>query len=127
VSNASIKNHITTSISHIHSYNKPIIKTIHRAINITTTEAKLFTICCGINQAVANFNVNYIVIITNSLHTAKRIFDSSVHPYQIHSAAISQEPRDSFQRILVTISNFEIALANKSGHYIIQWTKTPKE
>jgi len=44
VSDASIKNHVITSISHIHSHNKPIIKTIHRAINVTTTEAELFAI-----------------------------------------------------------------------------------
>jgi len=98
VSDTSIKNHITTSISHIHSYNKPVVKTMHRAINVTTTEAKLFMICCGINQVVANSNVNYIVIITNSLYTAKRIFNSSVHPYQIHSAAISQELREFFSK-----------------------------
>ena len=28
VSDASIKNHVTTSISHIHSYNKPVVKTL---------------------------------------------------------------------------------------------------
>jgi len=44
VSDTSIKNYVTTSISHIHSFNKPVIKIIHRAINITTTEAELFTI-----------------------------------------------------------------------------------
>ena len=44
VSDTSIKNHITTLISHIHSFKKPVVKTIYRAINITTTEAKLFTI-----------------------------------------------------------------------------------
>ena len=33
---------------------------------------------------------------------------------------------NSFQGILVTISNFGIALVNKSDHYIIQLTKTPK-
>ena len=44
VSDTSIKNHVATSIAYIHSFNKPIIKTIHRAINITITEAKLFTI-----------------------------------------------------------------------------------
>ena len=76
-----IKNHVVTSISHIYSYNKPVVKTIHRAINITTTKAKLFVIYSGINQAVTNSNINHIVIITNSLHAAKRIFDSSVHPY----------------------------------------------
>jgi len=81
VSDTGIKNHIATSISHIHSYNKSVIKTMHRAINITTTEAELFVIHCGINQAVANSNVNHIVIITNFLHVAKRIFDFSVHLY----------------------------------------------
>ena len=44
ISDASIKNQVTTSISHIHSFNKPVIKTLHRAINITTVKAKLFAI-----------------------------------------------------------------------------------
>ena len=81
VSNTSIKNHIVTFILYIHLYNKPIIKTIHRVVNVTTTEAELFTIQCGINQVVSITNVNYIVIITDSLYTAKRIFDSSSHPH----------------------------------------------
>jgi len=98
VSDTSIKNHVATSISYIHSYNKPVVKTMYRAINITTTEAELFTIHCGINKAVTNSDVNHIVIITNSLYTAKRIFNSSVHPYQIHSAAISQELREFFSK-----------------------------
>ena len=78
VSDASIKNHIATLISHIYSFNKPVVKTIHRAINVTTTEAELFAIWCGINQAVTNFNTNHIVVITYSLHTARRIFDFSI-------------------------------------------------
>ena len=85
VSDVSIKNHVAMSISHIHSYNKSVIKTIYRAVNVTTTEAKLFTIWCSINQAVSITNINHIVIITDSLYTAKRIFDSSSHPYQIYS------------------------------------------
>jgi len=44
VSDASIKNHVATLISHIYSFNKPVIKTKYRAINITTTEAELFAI-----------------------------------------------------------------------------------
>ena len=44
VSDTSIMNHIATLISHIYSFNKSIIKTIYRTINITTTEAKLFAI-----------------------------------------------------------------------------------
>jgi len=79
VSDASIKNHVVTLISHIYFFSKPVIKTIYKAINITTTKAELFAIQCGINQAVTNFNTNHIVIITNSLHATKRIFNSSVH------------------------------------------------
>ena len=81
VSDTSIKNHVATSISYIHFYNKPVIKILHKAINVTTTEAKFFAIHCGINQAVTNQDVNHIVVITDSLHAAKKIFDSSVHPY----------------------------------------------
>jgi len=49
VSDASIKNQVATSISHIHSFDKPIIKTLHRAINITTAKAELFAIRYGIS------------------------------------------------------------------------------
>jgi len=49
VSNASIKNDVATLISHIHSYNNSIIKTIHHTTNITMMEAELFTIRCSIN------------------------------------------------------------------------------
>jgi len=62
---------------------------IHHAVNITTTETKLFAIRCGINQAIGIPNIKHIDIVTDSLYAAKRIFDSSTHPYQIHSAAIS--------------------------------------
>ena len=44
VSNAIIKNYVAMSIVYIHSYNKPVIKAIHSAVNVTTTEAELFTI-----------------------------------------------------------------------------------
>ena len=98
VSNTSIKNHIVTFILYIHLHNKPIIKTIYRVVNVTTTEAELFTIQCGINQVVSITNVNYIVIITDSLYTAKRIFDSSSHPHQIYSVAISCKLRDFFSK-----------------------------
>ena len=92
----SIKNHVATSISHIHIHNKPTIKTIHCTINVTSTKAKLFTICCGINQEIRLPQIKKIIVITNSLYAVKRIFDSSMHPYQIHSAAISHELREFF-------------------------------
>jgi len=66
---------------------------IHWAINITTTEAKLFTICCGINQAVGISNVKHIIVI---IYTTRSIFNSSMHHYQIYSTTISQELREFF-------------------------------
>jgi len=44
VLNASIKNNIAISITHIHIKNKPITKTLHHALNVMSTEAKLVTI-----------------------------------------------------------------------------------
>ena len=48
-SDASIKNNITTSILHIHISNQPLIKTLHHAAFVTSSEAKMFAIRCGIN------------------------------------------------------------------------------
>ena len=58
---------------------------------VTSTEAELFAIRCGINQATNSNNITKIIIITDSIHAARKIFDSSVHPYQVQSAAILSE------------------------------------
>ena len=96
ISDTSIKNYVATLIVHIHLHDKPIIKTIHQAVNVTTTEAKLFAIQYSINKVVGTPNTNHIIVITNSLHAARRIFDSLLHPYQIHSATISCKLREFF-------------------------------
>jgi len=96
ITNASIKNNIATSISHVHSANQPLIKTVHHASFVTSTEAELFAIRCGINQACAINNVSKIIIVTDSIHAARKIFNSGSHPYQIHSAAILSELRTFF-------------------------------
>ena len=96
VSDTSIKNYIATSISYIHIHNKPVIKTLHHAVNVTTMKAKLFTIRCGINQATNLNGINKIIVITNSIHTAKKIFDPSLHPFQIYVVSLSDELRKFF-------------------------------
>jgi len=50
ISDASIKNQVATSISHIHSYNNPVIKTKHYVIRVTSLKAELFIIKYDINQ-----------------------------------------------------------------------------
>jgi len=47
-SDASIKNNVTISIIHIHTYNKPLTKMIHHAVLVTSTKTELFAIRCGI-------------------------------------------------------------------------------
>jgi len=98
VSDTSIKNHVATSIAHTHLLTNLIIKILHHVVNITITEAKLFAIKCGINQAVQMAGINYIIVVTDSLYTAHRIFDSLVHLYQIQLFAISRELREFFKK-----------------------------
>ena len=92
----SIKNDITISISYIHSANRPLIKTVHHTLFVTSTEAELFTIRCGINQACSIENISKIIIVTDSIHAAKKIFNSKSHPFQIHTSAILSELRKFF-------------------------------
>ena len=98
ITDASIKNNIATSISHIHIHNHPLIKTVHHAVYITSTEAELFAIRCGINQACSRNNISKIIIITDSIHAAKKIFENSPHPYQLHMTSILQELRWFFTK-----------------------------
>ena len=96
IMDASIKNNIATSISHIYLANRPLIKTVHHASFVTSTEAELFAIRCGINQACLIGNISKIIVVTDSIHTAKKIFDYGSHPFQIHSASILRELRSFF-------------------------------
>ena len=94
----SIKNQVATLISYVHSHDSPVIKTIYYIVNILSTEAKLFVIRCGINQAIHFPNIKHIFVITDAIHTTKRIFDSLLHLYQIHSVAIFCKLRNFFQK-----------------------------
>jgi len=81
VTDASIKHNIATSISHVHILNRPLTKTVHHALFVTSTEAELFAIRCGINQACSIDSVSKIIVVTDSIHATKKIFDNEPHPY----------------------------------------------
>ena len=70
ITDASIQNNVATSITHIHIHNKDIIKTIHYAVNVLSSEAKLFAIRYSINQTTNIPDILKITVITDSLHTA---------------------------------------------------------
>ena len=98
ISDASIKNNVATLISHVHSGQNILVKTIHHTINITSTEIELFLIRCGINQAVQIPNTKNIIIITDTIHAARWIFDLYFHLYQLYSITISQNLRAFFNK-----------------------------
>jgi len=96
VTDASIKNDIATSILHMYTHNNPITKTIHHVVHVTSTEAEIFAIRCGINQASNCDGIFKIIIVIDSIHVAKKIFDPSLHPFQVHSMTILSELRNFF-------------------------------
>jgi len=75
ISDASIKNNVATSISHICNSINIISKTIHYTMNIIFIKVKLFLIRCGINLDVQVLNVRQIIVITDVIPAARCIFD----------------------------------------------------
>ena len=61
---------------------------MHHTVLVTTTEAELFTIRCGINQTCSKDNISKIVVVTDSIHVAKKIFNTILYPYQGQAVAI---------------------------------------
>jgi len=68
----------------------------------------------GINQTVSIFHIKHIIVITDSIHTTKKIFNSSSYSYQIHSAIISYKLRDFFNKDINNCIEFWDCLSNKN-------------
>ena len=96
VIDVSVKNNVASSIMHIHVHNKPIVKMLHHTINITSTEAEFFAIKYGINQVSYLQDISKIIVDTDSIHIAKKIFDLSSHPLQKQVALILNDLREFF-------------------------------
>ena len=123
VTDASIKNDIATLVSHIHICNHPLIKIVHYVAFITSTEVELFAMRYGISQACSKENISKIIVITDSIHVAKKIFDDKTHPYQIHTIAILSKFWQFLLHAKKIPSNFGNALANSSGDFTDLLTK----
>ena len=67
-------------------------------MNITSTEVELSAIRCGINQAIQVSKVEKSIVITDAIPAARHIFNSSTHPYQLHSITVSQDLRAFFNK-----------------------------
>jgi len=80
IMDASVKNSIATSISHIHVHNKPVVKTLYYTVNVTSTEVEFFALRYGINQVTSFHEISKIIVITDSFHAVKKIFNILSHP-----------------------------------------------
>ena len=59
-------------------------------------EAELFAIRCSINQAANSQGISKIIIVTDLIHLAKRIFNSLSYPFQVHAVSILSKLRKFF-------------------------------
>jgi len=96
ITDASIKNNIATSISCVHIHNRPITKTLHYTVNITSIEAELFAIRYNINQATNSIGISKTIVVTDAIHATRKDFDSSSHPFQRYSASILKKLQNFF-------------------------------
>ena len=124
VSDASIKNQVATSISHIYSHDKPVIKTIHHVVRVISTEAELFTIKYSIIQVIYIFLTSIKSSLSWILYMLPRksliIWCTHINYNQCQSLKISE----SFSRMATIItSNFGTAQVIKNSIFIIQLTK----
>jgi len=91
VPDASVKNNVATSIVYIHIKDRPIMKTLHHTLNVMSTEAKLVAIRCSINQTTNHNFISTIIVVMDSIHVIKKIFDPSSHSFQKHMVSILKE------------------------------------
>jgi len=76
------KSQVATAVAHIWTDNSIVQYLQVNSINVTSIEAKLMAICLGLIPAMKEENVHDIIIITNSIATAKKIFESKTDPLQ---------------------------------------------
>ena len=102
----SIKNNVAVSIAHIHVHNKLMVKTLYHAINVTSSEAKFFAIRCGIIQAICLHEISKIIVIMDSIHAAKKIFNLSSYMLQKQAILILKNLREFFNHHHENIIDF---------------------
>ena len=81
-------------------------------MNVMLTKAEIFAIRCSISQASQIQGVTYIIIITNAILATKRIFDTSLHLYQLNFIIISNNLKKFFNNDLSDIIIFWDCLSN---------------
>ena len=121
VTNTSIKNYMATSIAYIYVCDRPVVKTLHHAVNITSTEAELFAIRCGINQVTNSQWILKIIVVTDLIYSAKKSLTLH-HTYSNCIPYLFWVNSGNFSLIImITLLNSGSAQVNTIGHYI-KWS-----
>jgi len=76
---------------------------LYYAINVALI---LFAIRYRINQAIQIPDISCIIIITNTLHTVQKNFDSLLHLYQIQLITIAKELQKFFDKQSINLVKF---------------------
>ena len=106
ITNASIRNNITISITYIQRKQKVITKLAHHATNVNFMKAELFTIRYRINHAMQLQDISHIIVIIDTISLTKEIFDIFIHLYQLHSIVVSKDLKIFFNKNIDNIIKF---------------------
>jgi len=113
-----------------HTYNNGqniFTKTIYHTMNVTSTEAELFLIRYGINQAVQVPNTEHIIVITDTIPAARYILDLSTYLFQLHSITIFQDLRAFFNKRSINSIMFWDCPSNDKWHFYLVVNKETKQ
>jgi len=77
--NEGVKNRTATAISHVWQNNTILHKPKIHVINISITEIEIMSMYLGLEQALEKEGVKKITLITDTIHGAQKIFDTSCH------------------------------------------------
>ena len=99
ITDASVrKGHYAISIAHGWQSRRLVFNSEYAAVNVTPAEAETFALRDGIGQATSLEGIDKIVVITDSISCAQKLFDMSNHPKQGHTIAISRSLRPFLSR-----------------------------
>jgi len=76
------KSQVATAVAHIWSENSIIQCLQANLINVTSIEAELMAIHLGLIPAMEEENIHNIIVITDSIAAAKKVFESKTDPLQ---------------------------------------------
>jgi len=99
IADGGVKNGTITAISHIWHANTRIKRLQMHAMNASSTEAEIMAMRIGLEFALSIEDIKHITLITDSIHAAKKIFDTTIHPYQSLITPLATKIHEFFAKL----------------------------